>query len=79
MAKTRLQHARVFRLPAPVAAVDMLTTAPGALSTEAIAAGFRQGRRILRQVEAVLASLFRTGQFGSTPDGSRTFLRHRAA
>jgi len=45
---------------------------------ESLAAAFRQGRRILPQIEAVLASLLRFG-FIATQDAGRTYALRRAA
>ena len=45
----------------------------------ALAARFRQGRRVLPQVEAVLAALLRVGGLVHSPDGGRTFAPRRAA
>jgi hypothetical protein len=48
------------------------------IGAEALAAGFRQGRRALPQLNAVLASLVRMG-FVASADGGRTYLLRRAA
>jgi hypothetical protein len=55
-----------------------LASASAAMDAEAIAAGFRQGRRIEPKVTAVLVALTRMG-FLSSPDGGKTFLLPRAA
>jgi hypothetical protein len=49
------------------------------VSATALAARFRQGRRVLPQVEAVLAALVRVGGLVHSPDGGRTFAPRRAA
>ena len=49
------------------------------ISATALAARFRQGRRVLPQIEAVLAALLRIGGLVHTPDGGRSFLPRRAA
>lgn len=54
-----------------------LLAAEGPLDAETIAAGFKQGRKALPAVSAVLASLFRMGLV-STADG-RSFAFRRAA
>ena len=48
------------------------------VGAEALATSFRQGRRALPQLNAVLASLVRMG-FVASPDGGRTYLLRRAA
>ena len=48
------------------------------LGAEAMAARFRQGRRVLVQVSAVLAALARMG-FVASPDGGRTYALRRTA
>jgi hypothetical protein len=53
-------------------------SSPAAIGAEALAAGFRQGRRALLQLNPVLASLVRMG-FVATPDGGRTYIMRRAA
>jgi len=45
----------------------------------ALAVRFRQGRRVLPQVEAVLAALLRVGGLVTTQDGGGSFLPRRAA
>jgi SAM-dependent methyltransferase len=55
-----------------------LASAGGPLSSAAIAAGFRQGRRIEPKVTAVLVALTRMGLL-SSPDGGKSFLLQRAA
>ncbi len=52
--------------------------APGAIDPAAIAAAFRQGRRIEPHVRATLQALVRMGRI-SSPDGGRTFVFQRAA
>jgi hypothetical protein len=49
-----------------------------ALGAEGIATSFRQGRRNLTKVQAVLAALARMG-FVSTTDGGQTFALRRVA
>jgi hypothetical protein len=61
---------------AAVMAALASSTAP--VGSEALAAGFRQGRRALPQINAVLASLVRMG-FVASPDGGRTYIMRRAA
>lgn len=64
---------------AQTAAVMMaLASATAPMGAEALASGFRQGRRALAQIGAVLASLARMG-FIASPDGGRTFTMRRAA
>jgi hypothetical protein len=60
------------------AVMGTLAGATGPLSSSAIAAGFRQGRRILPQVEAVLAALVWDGWVGQA-EGSAGFVLRRAA
>jgi len=48
------------------------------IAADALATGFRQGRRALPQIGSVLASLVRMG-FVASPDGGRTFVMRRAA
>jgi hypothetical protein len=57
----------------------MLTSVAEPLSATALAARFRQGRRVLPQVEAVLAALVRVGGLVHSPDGGRSFLPRRVA
>ncbi len=45
----------------------------------ALAMRFRPGRRVLPQVEAVLAALVRVGGLVTSPDGGHSFLPRRAA
>jgi hypothetical protein len=45
----------------------------------ALAARFRQERRTLPQIEAVLAALVRVGGLVHSPDGGRSFLPRRVA
>jgi hypothetical protein len=60
------------------AVMAALASSLAPIGAEALAAGFRQGRRALPQVSSVLASLMRMG-FVATPDGGRTFIMRRAA
>jgi hypothetical protein len=60
------------------AVMAALASAPGPLGSVALAAGFRRGRRVAPQVEAVLGSLLRMG-YAFTADGGRTFALRRAA
>ncbi len=61
------------------AVLSMLNTAAEPLNATALSARFRQGRRVLPQVEAVLAALTRVGGLVTSPDGGRSFLPRRAA
>ncbi|MDF2620610.1 MAG: hypothetical protein K0S00_3269 [Xanthobacteraceae bacterium] len=54
-----------------------LANASGTVDAAAIAAGFRQGKRVEPQIQATLASLVRMG-FASSPDG-RSFMFRRVA
>lgn len=56
-----------------------LNAAAEPLTPTALAARFRQGRRVLASVEAVLAALRRVGGLVYSPDGGRTFAPRRAA
>ncbi len=60
------------------AVMDALQSLSAPATPDAVAAGFRQGRRILPAVAAVLAALTRFG-FVASPDGGRTFALRRAA
>ena len=60
------------------AVLSALAAASGPIDGPAIAAGFRQGRRIAAQVAAVLATLARMG-FVGTSGGGRTFSLRRVA
>jgi hypothetical protein len=60
------------------AVMAALASSPAPIAAEALATGFRQGRRALPQLNSVLASLVRMG-FVATPDGGRTYLMRRAA
>jgi hypothetical protein len=62
-----------------VAVLSVLTSIAEPTSPTALAARFRQGRRVLPQVEAVLAALLRVGGLVHSPDGGRTFAPRRAA
>ncbi len=63
----------------PTAAVmEAMQTRTSPANPESLAAAFRQGRRILPQKQAVLASLLRFG-FVATQDGGRTYALRRAA
>jgi plasmid stabilization system protein ParE len=61
---------------AAVVAALAATTAP--VGAEALAGSFRQGRRAIPAISAVLASLVRMG-FVATPDGGRTYAMRRVA
>ena len=61
------------------AVIAMLNAATGPASPTALAAGFRQGRRVLPQIEAALAAMVRVGGLVSTPDGGRSFLSRQIA
>jgi hypothetical protein len=62
---------------AAVMSVLAATTEPA--TPTALAVRFRQGRRVLPQIEAVLAALVRVGGLVTTQDGGRSFLPRRAA
>jgi hypothetical protein len=59
--------------------LSVLTSIAEPVSATALAARFRQGRRVLPQVEAVLAALLRVGGLVYSPDSGRSFLARRAA
>jgi hypothetical protein len=61
------------------AVLSVLTQVSEPVSATAPAVRFRQGRRVLPQVEAVLAALVRVGGLVHSPDGGRSFLPRRAA
>jgi hypothetical protein len=61
------------------AVLSVLSSVTEPASATALAARFRQGRRVLPQVEAVLAALVRVGGLVTSPDGGRAFLPRRAA
>ncbi|WP_428486930.1 class I SAM-dependent DNA methyltransferase [Rhodopila sp.] len=61
------------------AVLSALASATAPLSATDLAVRFRQGRRILPQIEAVLAALVRVGGLVYSPDGGRGFLPRRAA
>lgn len=61
------------------AVLSALISASVAQSAVALAVRFRQGRRILPQIEAVLAALMRIGGLVHSADGGRTFLPRRVA
>jgi hypothetical protein len=61
------------------AVLSVLTSVTGPASPTALAVRFRQGRRVLPQVEAVLAALIRVGGLVTSPDGGRSFLSRRVA
>ena len=61
------------------AVLSMLTRATELLNPAALAVRFKQGRRILPQIEAVLAALIRVGGLVHSPDGGRSFLPRRVA
>ena len=54
-----------------------LAAAPGPLGADALAAGFKQGRRLAPKVEAILAAFARVG-FAASADGRRFSLRRAA-
>jgi hypothetical protein len=60
------------------AVMAALATSTTPVAADALATGFRQGRRALPQIGSVLASLVRMG-FVASPDGGRTFVMRRAA
>jgi hypothetical protein len=60
------------------AVMGTLARASGPLSSTAIAAGFRQGRRVLRQIEAVLAALVWDG-WVSQAEANAGFVLRKAA
>jgi hypothetical protein len=60
------------------AVMAVLAASQGALGAEDIAKSFRQGRRNLAKVQAVLAALARMGFVGTT-DGGKTFVLRRVA
>jgi hypothetical protein len=60
------------------AVMAVLAASQGPLGSEGIATSFRQGRRNLAKVQAVVAALARMG-FVSTTDGGRTFTLRRSA
>ena len=64
---------------AVAAVLSVLSTVSEPASATALAVRFRQGRRVLPQVEAVLAALVRVGGLVTSPDGGRSFLPRRAA
>ncbi len=55
-----------------------LASSAGPVGAEALATGFRQGRRALPQIASVLAALARMG-FVASPDGGKSFALRRAA
>jgi SAM-dependent methyltransferase len=61
------------------AVLSVLTSLTTPVTPTALAARFRQGRRVLPQVEAVLAALVRVGGLVHSPDAGRSFLPRRAA
>jgi hypothetical protein len=61
------------------AVLSVLSSVTEPASATALAVRFRQGRRVLPQVEAVLAALLRVGGLVTTPDAGRSFLPRRAA
>ncbi len=60
------------------AVLSVLTSFSEPATPNALAARFRQGRRVLPQVEAVLAALVRVGGLVDSPDRGRGFLSRRA-
>ncbi|MEI7709971.1 MAG: hypothetical protein WCI94_00965 [Rhodospirillales bacterium] len=65
-------------VPQTGAVMLALVSAAGPMSAAALAARFRQGRRVLPQIQSVLAALVRTGTIAS-PDGGQTFALRRIA
>ncbi len=61
-----------------VAVMGALAASGGAMDAAGLSAGFRQGRRTIPQIEAVLAALVRMGAVRPM-DGGRRFLLPRAA
>ena len=61
------------------AVLSVLTSITAPVTPTALAVRFRQGRRVLPQVEAVLAALVRVGGLVHSPDGGRSFLPRRVA
>jgi hypothetical protein len=61
-----------------VAVMGALAASGGAMDAAGLSAGFRQGRRTIPQIEAVLAALVRMGAVRPL-DGGRRFLLPRAA
>jgi hypothetical protein len=61
-----------------VAVMGALAASGGAMDSAGLSAGFRQGRRTIPQIEAVLAALVRMGAVRPL-DGGRRFLLPRAA
>ena len=61
------------------AVLSMLASAGEPLGATALAVRFKQGRRVLPQIEAVLAALVRVGGLAHSPDGGRGFMIRRAA
>ena len=54
-----------------------LAAATAPLSADAIAAGFKQGRKVAPRIQATLNALTRMGHL-ATPDGNRFTLRRAA-
>jgi hypothetical protein len=61
------------------AVLSVLAKSAEPMSATALAVRFKQGRRVLPQVEAVLTALVRVGGLVDSPDGGRSFLPRRAA
>ncbi len=61
------------------AVLSVLSRVAEPASATALAVRFRQGRRLLPQIEAVLAALVRVGGLVTSPDGGRSFLPRRVA
>jgi hypothetical protein len=61
------------------AVLSVLAKSAEPMSATALAVRFKQGRRVLPQVEAVLSALVRVGGLVDSPDGGRSFLPRRAA
>jgi hypothetical protein len=61
------------------AVMSVLSSITAPATPTALAARFRQGRRVLPQVEAALAAMMRVGGLVNSPDGGRSFLPRRGA
>ena len=57
----------------------LLNTADEPLSATALAVRFRQGRRVLPQIEAALHAMLRVGGLVHSRDGGQSFAARRAA
>jgi hypothetical protein len=69
----------VSELEQTAAVMSMLDAAAEPLTPAGIAARFKQGRRVLPQMEAALAAMVRIGSLICSPDGGRSFTGRRAA